>query len=108
MTYIQTETWDQIHPTLKAMLKDLEGYLGEQTITSAYRKDDPGVHGQWPSRGLDIKCQDPIRGRQIEDYLNGHWQYDPNRPQFHAALYHNAGGGWHIHMQCHPNTKKKF
>jgi hypothetical protein len=74
------------------------------TITSIYRIGDNGVHGALPCRGLDLRCRDDHFGRLIEDFVNTHWQYDPERENMKCCMYHDVGSGKHIHLQTHPNT----
>ena len=74
-------------------------------VTSAYRKDDKGVHGQIPLRGLDIRStvfEDP---EKLCEDINNHWEYDLDRPEKQCAIYHDIGKGFHIHLQVHPKTK---
>jgi hypothetical protein len=73
-------------------------------ITSGYQEGSGSVHNTVPCRGIDIgsrECPDP---EGIEQDINTHWIYDPQRPQFKCCLYHNVGSGWHFHLQTHPNT----
>lgn len=43
-----------IDKMLRSIVTTTEGFFGvEFTITSIYRIDDPGVHGQLPVRGID-------------------------------------------------------
>ena len=97
---------DFIHPMLKLLIWDMEDEFGEQVGTSLYRKDDPGVHGQIPLRGWDVRCKNHDVGRAVEKFLNKRWKYDPVRPKKKVCLYHNAGGGWHIHLQVHDRTER--
>ncbi len=78
----------------------------EQTITSLFRMDDPGVHGQLPLRGTDLRCRkhDEGLGTKILAYVNDKWIYDPRRPEKMCAMIHNVGLHRHIHLQTHPNT----
>lgn len=94
-----------VHPILQELA--LEIYrLGFDTITSAYRPDDKGVHGTMPIRGLDFRCRDSIIGEKLEEYINERWIYDHERPDIKVALYHDVGKGKHLHVQVHPNTER--
>lgn len=73
------------------------------TITSAYRPEDPGVHGTIPCRGLDVRSWELKDPEKLVEDVNKHWVYDPERLWLKCALYH--GPPWHIHLQVHPRTK---
>ena len=95
-----------INPILREMANSLKTIYGvEFTITSLYRIDDPGVHGQLPLRGIDLGCRDDNLGELIEADLNSVYEYDPNRPRKKVCMYHDSGGGKHLHLQVHPNTR---
>lgn len=96
-----------IHPVLREVLRDREMRFGPGIITSLYRMGDPGVHGALPLRGIDERCHDDAFGKQVEDYINSNWIYDPERPEMQACSYHNAGQGWHLHYQVHPRTRRR-
>jgi len=95
-----------LDPTLIKICEDLM-LLGYDTITSAFRPGDAGVHGTLRLRGIDWRCHDEAKGKQAEEYINSKWVYDPQRPKMQVALYHDAGNGYHIHLQCHHNTRKR-
>jgi len=97
-----------IYPILREIYNDLRReFPNLDLITSAYRPGDTGVHGQMPVRGIDIRCRDNNLGGAVEKYLNYNWEYDSLRPGMVVALYHNAGSGYHIHLQCHPRTRRR-
>jgi len=78
----------------------------EQTITSLYRIDDPGVHGSLPLRGTDLRCRDISKGRVIREMVNSRWQYDHSRPEKKCCVLHGEGYNLHLHLQVHPNTRR--
>lgn len=80
------------------------GLVSYATITSAFRKGDPGVHGTDPYRGIDIRSWDQDDSQGLVDHVNNHWQYDSARPNMQCAILHNVGRGEHIHIQVHQNT----
>ena len=95
-----------IHPTLRRMVKDIEDETGfEFTITSLYRIDDAGNHGQLPLRAMDLRCRGLAFGASIEEHVNQTWIYDPNRPDMKCCIIHDTGHGLHFHLQVHPNTE---
>lgn len=97
-----------INPILREMALSVEGHFGvEFTVTSLYRIDDNGVHGQLPLRGIDLSCHDRDLGESVENYVNSIYQYDPNRLSKKCCMYHDAGSGHHIHLQVHQNTALK-
>lgn len=95
-------------PKLKTIVKAIYAKFGLDVVTSAYRFGDPGVHGQMPLRGIDLRCRDAIIGNHIANWINKKWQYDFTRPKKKCAICHNTGKGLHIHLQSHPNTKRRI
>ncbi len=93
-----------IDRTLRKMVLATEAEFGDFTITSLYRIGDPGVHGQLPLRGIDIRCKDDKRGKKIAKWVNGRYEYDPRRPWMVCCMYHNTGLGSHLHFQSHERT----
>ena len=95
-----------INPILREMAQSLEHVYGvEFIITSLYRINDNGVHGQLPLRGIDLRCRDDNLGELIEADLNSIYEYDPNRSSKKVCMYHDTGLGKHLHLQVHPNTR---
>jgi len=69
-----------IHTTLRDVLRWVEVETGlEFTITSIFRMNDDGVHGQLPVRGIDLRMRDEAAGKCIEKFINDNWSYDPKR-----------------------------
>lgn len=75
------------------------------TITSGWRKTDSGVHGTIPCRGMDIRSDHYPDPAKVALDINNHWEYDESRPHLNCAVYHDAGNGWHIHLQVSDRTK---
>lgn len=102
---IDVEQLQFLHFHLRAVLRWVASKFGMCfVITSLYRMDDNGVHGQLPCRGADLRCYDKDIANEICSKVNAHWKYDPSRPNVQVALAHNTGKGFHIHLQVHPNT----
>lgn len=76
-------------------------------VTSLYRIGDNGVHGQLPLRGIDFGCSNLDVGQVLVDFVNERWVYDERRHSMKCAMVHNVGSGLHIHLQVHPNTKRR-
>lgn len=94
-----------IDKTLRDILVWVESQTGmEFTITSLYRMNDNGVHGQLPLRGTDLRCRDITVGEEVESLINRAWVYDHNRPVKTCAFLHGSGSNLHLHIQTHPNT----
>lgn len=93
---------------LEEIVKDVRSKFGLSVVTSCYRPGDRGVHGQMPVRGIDLRCRMVSIGRCIERWVNSRWEYDPQRPHMKCALYHDVGYGIHLHLQSHPNTRKRY
>lgn len=97
-----------IDPKLRQLVAWLESRTGFQfTITSMYRINDTGPHGTMPLRAIDLRCREGQVGFALEMFINGSWQYDPDRPGKQCALFHDNGKGEHLHLQVHPNTVRK-
>jgi len=97
-----------VHKTLRTMCCWLELETGlEFTDTSIFRMDDDGVHGTLPVRGIDLRMRNYIVGKVIESEINSSWEYDPNRPGKKCAKLHGEGSHMHLHLQVHPNTKRR-
>lgn len=101
---------------LDPMLQRIVTYIGEEfclkefclkTITSAYRPNDPGVHGQMPVRGCDLRCRQVTTGNYVSDHINSKWEYDYDRPEMKVCVPHGEGFHYHLHIQVHPNTKQR-
>ena len=79
-------------------------------ITCGYRPGDKGVHGTNPCRGIDIRSRIFKRPDRVCNFINMTFEYDPARPDKKVALFHDSGikGNLHIHLQSHPNTKRRI
>ena len=96
-----------LDPKLRKLGRWLEDETGLTfTVTSYYREGDPGVHGQIPVRGQDLRMRSRVVGEAIQSLINDRWVYDPNRPGLKCCLLHGEGANMHLHLQVHPNTKK--
>lgn len=94
------------HPVLRELLLWIADETGlDFTITSEHR-DDGGIHDTIPLRSVDLRCKQITIGWSIDDYINAHWKYDPQRPQMKCSIFHDTGQGLHLHIQVHPNTRK--
>ena len=95
-----------LHPKLWALLRWVhEQWPGRVIITSLYRQDDRGVHGQKPCRGADIRSWVFSYPDAIVAAINDVWDYGDNQHQ--VALLHDAGRGEHIHLQVRDNTGQR-
>lgn len=91
------------HPILVDIVCFVYAIENDIVVTSAFRKDDPGVHGFW--RGIDLRSWIYIEPEKVVNAVNSKWKYDPNRPEMVCAMFHSVkGGAKHIHLQVHPNT----
>ena len=107
MFLIDVEQLRFVHDHQRAVLRWINSRFGFcLVITSIYRIDDDGVHGQLPCRGTDLRCLHDGIGQLIADEINAHWQYDPQRPEMKVAIYHDVGFGKHLHIQTHPRTRE--
>ena len=124
------------HPTLIKLLQWFCVRYSESVFTGGYDdRDYPSVHSTIPVRGEDMRSwiyltpKDSSGPENVQDDVNGHWVYDPDRPQKQCAVYHavckhcnhnnmpphhakcEACGrellGWHLHLQVHDKTEYK-
>jgi len=94
--------------TLVEIISWLAGEYPEAVVfTCGYRHGDKGVHGTIPCRAVDIRSWTFKRPDRVCNYVNFEWEYDSDRPEMKVAIYHDAGSGFHIHLQSHPNTRKR-
>jgi hypothetical protein len=73
------------------------------TITSLYRDNDPGVHGQKPCRGADLRTHG-LMGDQKAQWtgaINTAIPYQSSKPT-QTAMVHDVGRGDHLHLQIGP------
>jgi len=96
-----------IEPNLRMMALEIEKRFGEKTVTSLYRIGDKGVHGSLPLRGIDLRCRTVRHGEEVMKFVDERWTYDFTRPLMKCCIYHDAGQGSHLHLQVHPNTRRK-
>ena len=68
-------------------------------VTAARKPGDSGVHNTHPLRALDVGTVGISRetAREIEAEINEQFPRTDGKP---TALYHDSGGGAHIHIQC--------
>lgn len=106
---LMSETYEPllIEIALEVIDELSQGEESLPTVTSAYRKDDPGVHGY--CRGLDFRSWHikEFELNRMCSKINGKWQYDPQRPTKPCLKFHDSGRGPHLHLQVHPNTIKQ-
>lgn len=97
-----------LHPTLIEIIEDVEYVAGPGLYTSVYRPGDDGVHGTMPVRGIDRRCREAAMGNALKQHIDRNWRYDPDRPDMSCAKFHRCTEwGWHLHLQCHPNTRRR-
>lgn len=102
-----------------ALVKVVAGALGWEKIvvTSIFRtleenrkaKAKSLVHVTRPHRAMDLRTYDvsPKTVAAVTDEVNRVFVYDPNRPGFPVAISRPHGNGPHIHLQVHPNTRRR-
>ncbi len=105
MHYADTTQMEFIHPLMRELLDDIEKRFGVQVITSLSRMRDPGVHGTFPLRGVDLRAWDVSKAKKLVRWVNKHWMYDLERPGLKVAQNHGEGTNYHTHLQVHNNTE---
>lgn len=89
-------------------------------ITGAKRPGDRGVHGTDPLRGADARTFGTRPGalaalKQLAqplaelhaDRVNRVFTYDPDRPHLLVVVAKPHGTAPHLHIQVHPNTRRR-
>ena len=86
---------------------DVYSVASEIVITEGWREGS-GVHSTDPCRGIDLRSwiYSAKRLREIQEYINSKWIYDPKRSTMECCIIHDVGQGIHLHLQVHPNTVK--
>jgi len=95
------------------MLSEIEFWVLENygmVVTCSYREKlhKHDLHGVIPVRAKDIRSWCYNDPEEVEKAINSRWVYDPNRTYKRVALYHDSGKGPHIHLQVHPNTRRRL
>lgn len=92
------------HPKIVGLLTWFACRYSDFCITSGFRFGDSGVHGTIPCRAVDLRSSTFKEPWAVRDDVNKHWVYDPDRPEYKCCVYHDAGSGFHFHLQVHPKT----
>lgn len=93
------------HPLLIEIVLDVYSVASKIVVTEGWR-EGKGVHSTDPCRGIDLRSwiyQTP-KLKEIQNYINSRWTYDPKRPTMECLIEHDTGKGTHLHCQVHPNT----
>jgi hypothetical protein len=70
-------------------------------------RDYPSVHSVVPVRGMDVRSSVFSDPQMVEADVNDNWVYDPDRPWFNCALFHDVGRGPHFHLQVSDKTVRR-
>ncbi len=109
-----------VHPLLRSLIQDAILYASSRwqwdlfvTCILRTREEDKELEGSGihcEGRAIDIRTKDIDRDavQDLTDYLNDTWAYDPKRPRLVVAISKPHGSGPHLHIQVHPNTKRRF
>lgn len=97
----------EYHPLLIEIVLDVISVAENVVVTEGWREGG-GVHSTDPCRGIDLRSwiYSYRKLKEIQEYINKHWTYDPKRPTMVCCILHDTGQGIHFHLQCHPNTVK--
>lgn len=121
MTSKQLREFISIHPTLGKVFWTLlnlwpDEFLLVTSIARTWRQDKEiggsGVHASGPPwRAMDISIRTLTGGQAkaetLAERINEIWAYDPNRPHLNVCVAKPHGTGPHIHLQVHPNTRRR-
>jgi hypothetical protein len=90
-----------LYPILIEIMEWIKSQFGlDLVITQVYKEGMEGKH-------VDLRCPDDVIGPRIEQEVNRHFQYDPERPRYQVAWWHKAdepGAEYHLHTQVCKNT----
>jgi len=108
------DEFPKLDDRLKAIVLGLSAHLDfnfgkDLILTSIYRDQRSSVHKYW--RGVDFRIepqgQESIYTQDERDsivqFCNG-FSYDPNRPHIKTLKMHDAGSGFHGHLQVSNRT----
>lgn len=111
-----------LHPTLRELLDDfackaVAAAWKKIVVTSIYRTVEENraarattlVHCQTPHRAIDIRIRDVPAAivASVGQSLVDEWEYDRRQPRLNVALWKLHGSGPHLHLQVHPNTRRR-
>lgn len=78
------------HPNLIEVVSWVSYYFkGQVVITSAFRKDDFGIHGAIPLRACDLRSRYFDNPKEASNIINNNWDY--GKVGFNVCLYHRVG-----------------
>lgn len=109
------DEWADLHPSLREILLWLHNAAwpsSVQLIITRIAEPDPNqktaVHTSGPPhRAADIRSNVLVDTEilALQKRINDRYEYDPARPNMEVAVYHDAGGGFHFHIQVHDQTR---
>lgn len=97
------------HPKLFDVLEWLSTWFpGPMVITSWWRPDDPGIHGIFPCRAVDLRSSHlpAVSAGHVADAINVAWDYGWHRPSKNVCVLHDIGQGQHFHIQASDETRR--
>lgn len=67
------------------------------------------IHCAKPIRAADIRIRDvaPEIVEMVGNALCARWEYDRKQPRLNVAFWKLHGTGPHMHLQVHPNTRRR-
>lgn len=99
------EEFLKVDPELKNIIEVFSAILRaiynvKTIITSVYREDKHSPHYYY--RAVDIRSEEMKPSECIEtaNIMNIIFKY--GKGPFNTVIYHNAGSGWHFHLQVKP------
>lgn len=89
---------DKLIAIMEAMSNLVEAKYGDDvTITSVYREDLKSSHMYFRAVDASVRLLEHKKCKYIEHLINIVFPYD--KIYYQTAIYHNAGSGWHFHIQ---------
>jgi len=83
---------------IDALMQALYGH--GTIITSVYREDKNSPHYYYRAADVSTKGLGHGKCRYIQNIINIIFPYD--REHYQTVIYHDAGSGWHFHVQVKP------
>jgi len=103
--------YHRFHIKLVQVMCWIIDHFDDATLTESFRFQlhSNDLHGTKPVRAIDLRSWIYEDAKKIVRLINETWEYDFERPHKLISIYHKnrKGNGYHLHIQVHPNTRKR-